>query len=248
MSLRGHRRSTIVLWRRGHKISSSAPTETAAATSSSLDQVYPDHVYFYGRELTHTALMKRSPERRANSSGSARLKLELQDGMTILSEDGNVIPSNRNPSSMTQAPRAPLSPPATQSAVPTAPVTEASPPGEEVDPQWQETNPSPNDIVALRNAYVAHGADKDWITAWLAQKRDFSGEAVVVGATEDQAAPGADGAVRTVGFTSAAGTVACINPDGATSLKVGEKVNLHGVITIFIEDVMYLGQCSVQPG
>ncbi len=264
-------------------------SDPAPAVLAYMDQVYPDHVYFYGRELTHTALMNlkrsfamrwperslsvrpnsiqvvcdprhlcsveaiydwhyRSPERRADSSGSARLKLELQDGMTILSEDGNVIPSNRNPSSMTQAQRAPLSPPATQSAVPTAPVTEAIPPGEEVDPQWQETNPSPNDIVALRNAYVAHGADKDWITAWLAQKRDFAGEAVVVGATEDQAAPGADGAVRTVGFTSAAGTVACINPDGATSLKVGEKVNLHGVITIFIEDVMYLEQCSVQPG
>jgi len=190
----------------------------------------------------------RSPERRADSSGSASLKLELQDGMTILSEDGSVIPSNRNPPSTTQAQRAPLSPPATQPVVPTPSVTEDSPSAEEVDPQWQETNPTPDDIVTLRNAYVAHGANKDWITAWLEQKRDFSGHAIVVGATEDQAAPGPDGAVRTVGFTSAAGTVACINPDGATSLKVGEKVSLHGVITIFIDDVMYLGECSIQPG
>ncbi len=79
-----------------------------------------------------------------------------------------------------------------------------SPTFREVAPSGLMQATAPNDIVALRNAYVAHGADKDWITAWLAQKRDFSGEAVVVGATEDQAAPGADGAVRTVGFTSAA--------------------------------------------
>lgn len=254
-----------------------------------MDKVYPDQVYFYGKQLTHMALMNlkrkfalrwpkrtlnvrpgslqvmcdpnylcsvkaiydwhyRSPERQAESSGSANLQLELQDGMTILSEYGSVIPSNQNRPFMTQAQRAPLSLPATQPAVPTPPVTEARPPAEEGDPQWRETTPSPDDVVALRNAYVAHGGDKDWITAWLAQKRDFSGQAIVVGATEDQAAAGADGSVHTVGFTSAAGTVACINPDDATSLKVGEKVNLHGEITIFIDDVMYLGQCSIQPG
>jgi hypothetical protein len=254
-----------------------------------MDQVYPDQVYFYGKELTHTALMNlkhrfalrwperalsvrpdsiqvmcdpnhlcsveaiydwhyRSPERQAESLGSATLQLKLQDGMTILSEYGSVIPSNQNRLFTTQAQRAPLSLPATHPAVPTAPVTEAHPPAEEGDPQWRETTPSPDDIVALRNTYATHGGDKDWITAWLAQKHDFSGQAIVVGATEGQAAAGASGSVHTVGFTSAAGTVACINPADATALKVGEKVNLHGEITIFIDDVMYLGQCAIQPG
>lgn len=186
----------------------------------------------------------RSPERQAVSSGSASLKLELQDGMTILSENGTVIPSNRS-TPPTMAPRGSIPPVATQPTSPTdipaAPVAEAS-------PQQEEPSPQRDKIAALRNTYFAHAADKDWVTAWLAQKRDFSGQGTFAGSTEDQAGPGPAGVLRTVNFTSAVGTIACINPDNAGSLKVGEKVNIHGVVTIFIEDVMYLGQCSIQPG
>jgi hypothetical protein len=262
-----------------------------------MDQVYPDEVYFYGKELSHTALMNlkrkaatrwptrtlslrpnsiqvvcdpthlctveasydwhyRSPERQAGSSGSASLKLKLQDGMTVLSEDGSTIPSEGSiPSTGIQRP--PLAPVTVQplltrrplpAETPMAPIAEASPPPEDISPQWRETRPSPDSIAAMRNEYVAHSSDKDWMTSWLAQRQDFSGEAIVVGTTEDQVGPGAAGVLRTTGFTSAAGTVACVNPDDATALKVGEKVSLHGVITVFIEDVMYLGQCSIQPG
>jgi hypothetical protein len=69
-----------------------------------------------------------------------------------------------------------------------------------------------------------------------------------VGAAQDQAGSSAAGGLRTDGFTSTAGMFACINPDGAPTLKVGDKVNIHGVVTIFIENVMYLEQCSIRPG
>jgi hypothetical protein len=271
----------------------------APAAIAYMDHIYPDQVYFYGKELSHAALLNlkrkfamrwpertlnvrpdsiqvacnpshlcaaqavydwqyRSRERATASSGSASLKLELRDGTTILSEEGSVIPSNRSvqPALVQRAPRPPVAaqPPATTANILTASVPngrpqqdESGPAPEELSPRWKETSPPPEDIVALRNAYNAHGTDKAWISAWIAEKRDFLGHAIVVGSTEDQAAPGSVGMVRTVGFTSAVGTVACINPDGATSLTVGEKVNLHGVITVFIEDVMYLGQCSIQP-
>jgi len=282
----------------------SDPTQAALAY---MDTIYPDRVEFYGKTLTHAALMNlkrrfaerwpertltlrpgsvhaacdpahlctvkaifdwhyRSRERQAVSSGSARLTLKLQDGMTILSENGSVIPSNPNaaialaqpPPAPPVAPR-PAPPVAIQPApsvapqpppdTPTAAIAAPAGPQPEPDLQQEAANRRQQaDIAALRNTYMAHTADKDWIAAWLAQKRDFSGEATFVGSTEDQAGPGPNDLLRTDGFASAVGTIACINPDNDASLKVGEKVNIHGVITVFIENVMYLGQCSIQPG
>jgi hypothetical protein len=198
-----------------------------------------------------------SPARQAVSRGSAILELELLEGMTISSENGKILPSVPIVAPAPVHPQ-PIPPIATQPAsppdIPTAPAAEPTPKGEQVAPreeskrQTEESRPRPDEIAALRNTYFAHATDKDWITAWLAQKRDFSGQAIFVGSTDDQAALGQDGALRTDGFISAAGTVACISRGHEASLRVGEKVEIHGVITVFVEDVMFLGQCSIKPG
>lgn len=191
-----------------------------------------------------------SQERQAVSSGSASLKLVLQDEMTILSEDGAVVPASMHaPPDLVQ--RKLVTPKATQpeaaSNTPAVPSAEANPQQDAPNPQSEAFSLQRDNIAVLRQAYLAHAADKDWIVAWMTQKRDFSSQATYVGFTEDQVGPGPAGALRTVGFTSAVGTIACINPDNANSLKIGQTVNIHGRITIFIEDVMYLGQCSIQP-
>lgn len=190
-----------------------------------------------------------SQERQAVSSGSAGLKLVLQDGMTILSEDGATVTASL-PAPPDLAQRKPAMPKAAQPEappnIPAVPGAEASP-QDEPRPQLEAPRPERDVIATLRQAYIAHAADKDWITTWMAQKRDFSSQATYVGFTEDQAGPGPAGALRTVAFTSAVGTIACVNPDNANSLKVGQAVHVSGVITIFIEDVMYLGQCRIQP-
>ena len=191
-----------------------------------------------------------SQERQAVSTGSASLKLVLQDGMTILSEDGGVVPAiMQAPPEMAQ--RKPVIPkaarPEAASNVPAPLGAEASPRQDEPPPQSEASSLKRDDIAVLRQDYIAHGADKNWISAWMAQKRDFSSQATYVGFTEDQVGPGPAGVLRTFGFTSAVGTIACINPDNANSLKIGQTVNVNGRITIFIEDVMYLGQCWIQP-
>lgn len=271
----------------------------APAALAYMDRVYPDQVEFYGKALTHAALMElkrryaarwperslsvrpgsiqvlcssthlcaveaifdwryKSAERQATSSGSATLKLELQDGMTILAEGGAAMPLNGG-GPPAQARRPPIAlasvRPSPRPDLPAPPFAEAKPQRDEhgahrddPGPPQEEPSPQRDDIAALRSAYLAHAADRDWIAAWLAQKRDFSGQATFVGSTEDQAGPGPAGTLRTDGFISAAGTIACVNPDDNNALKIGEKVNIRGVITIFIDDVMYLGQCSIQPG
>ena len=189
-----------------------------------------------------------SQERQAVSSGSASLRLVLQDGMTILSEDGAAVPASGKapPDPAQRKPATPKSPqPEASLNAPAVPATEATP-KEEASPALEALSRK-QDITALRREYDAHAADKDWITAWMARERDFSSQATYVGFTEDQAAPGSAGALRVVGFTSDVGTIACINPDNANTLKVGETVNIQGRITIFIEDVMYLGQCLIKP-
>ncbi len=191
-----------------------------------------------------------SPERQAVSSGSASLKLVLLDGMTILSEDGAVVPASMRatPDLAGRKPPAPKkAQPEANPNVPAAPGAAASPEQDKTIPQLEASSLKRDNIAALRRDYVAHATDKDWIAAWMARKRDFSSEAVYVGFTEDQAGPGSDGALRTVGFTSDVGTIACINPDNANSLKIGQTVNIQGRITVFIEDVMYLGQCLIKP-
>jgi hypothetical protein len=275
----------------------SGPAPSALAY---MDHIYPDQVDFYGKRMTHAALMTlkrkfvahwpertlsvrpdsieaacdpdhrctvqaifdwhyRNSSRQAVSYGSASLTLDLQDGSTILSENGTVIPSSQAGNRPVPMPLAPTSPVATQPAsppdIPAAPMAEPRPQPQGPHAQaegaisgGENINPPPEAIAELRNAYLAHAADKDWLATWLAEKRDFSGQAVFVGSVEDQAGPGSAGVLHTDGFASAAGTIACINPDEATPLKVGENVNLHGVITVFIENVMYLGQCSIQPG
>ena len=200
----------------------------------------------------------RSPERQASSSGSSSLKLVLLDGTTILSENGAAVPASAQ-APPDPAQRRPVTAKATQPEarpdVPTVAAAEASPQRrtqsprqDEPNPPLEELGPQRDNIAVLRQAYAAHAADKDWIAGWLAQKRDFSSQATYVGFTEDQAGPGSAGALRTVDFTSAAGPVACVNPDNANLLKAGQTVSIHGMITIFIGDVMYLGQCSIQPG
>lgn len=270
----------------------SAPAPVALAY---MDQVYPGQVDFYGKPLSHEALMNvkrnfvarwpertlnvrpasiqavcdpdhkckvqaifdwhyRSTSRQAVSSGAAMLTLELQDGMAILSENGAVVPSGLRGLPVL-APVAHIPPVAPQLDIATAPVAGPSQPQEasnamqeNLDSQRKAADPQRDEIAELRNNYLAHAADKDWIATWLAQRRNFSGEAVFVGSTKEQAGPSPNDVLRTDGFASAVGTIACIDPDDAATLKIGEKVNIHGVITIFIEDVMYLGQCGFQPG
>lgn len=168
-----------------------------------------------------------------------------------LGETRTVIPSNRRArAALTQRGSIPsvATQPAPPPDIPKASFAEPSPQREAPSPPRVESGRRREDITSLRDTFLAHATDKDWIIAWLAQKLDFSGRGIFVGATQDQAGSGAAGGLRTDGFASTAGMFACINPDDAPTLKVGDKVNIHGVVTIFIENVMYLEQCSIQPG
>ena len=185
----------------------SSPTPAAL---SYMDQLYPDRIDFYGRDLSHEALMNlkrkfaarwpertlrvrpdsirvrcnpahlcsvqavydwqyRSPDRTAASTGTANLKLELQDGMTIVAEDGSVIPSNgaTPPALVQQAPRPPTAPPPEATAKaqvapePTAPPETAKAP--EPPPQVAKAQEPPPEVAKAQepapNPPAAHVAE-----------------------------------------------------------------------------------------
>lgn len=246
----------------------------AAAALAFMDQVYPSEVNFYGQELDHADLMNvkrrfaarwpersltprpdsmavtcdthhlcvvqtifdwhyQNPQRQANSTGSASLQLQLQDGMVIVGENGSVISYDQTP------PAAPA-----QSSL-----RSVQQPGSVRSPAAAPDRGefSTQDLPSLRSAYFAHAADKNWISDWLAQRRVFSGGGTFTGSSEEPANPGTAEVLRRFNFTTVSGTVSCINPDQAPALSVGEKVSIHGVITIFIDDTMYIAQCLVKP-
>jgi len=93
----------------------------------------------------------RSPDRRATASGTSVFTFRIQDGQTVLDEDGFVISRGQIVS------------------------RDAS------GPSVARTTYSNPDVPKLRRAFYSQSTDPDWITKWLAARPPFSGTAQSLG-------------------------------------------------------------------
>jgi hypothetical protein len=157
----------------------------------------------------------RSLERHAEAIGTSVFAFQVQDGQTVLDEDGFVIARGRI-----------LPRDATAKAV--APMIYSN-----------------ADIPKLRQAYYDDSVDPDWIANWLAAQRPFSGTARSLGQASARDLTDSNGVDMPYAvFQSDQGPIACMMRNKRPMPPLGEAVHLHGTVAIFIDTTMYLSRCS----
>jgi hypothetical protein len=179
----------------------------------------------------------RSQARHESATGTSTFSFQLQDGMAMVAEDSFVLSRgqilSRHPPGTTEATsHAKLGPPAPQGAAQT-PLDDHA------------RNFTDDDIPELRAAYFAQSSDRDWIKDWLLVQKEFTGTARSLGPAGIQTLSGVDGDdMRVIRFDTRRGRIACVTTGDAPPIAQGSDVRVHGVVSIFIDQTMYLANCS----
>lgn len=156
-----------------------------------------------------------SPERHVDATGTSVFVFQVQDGSSVVDEDGFVVARGRIL-------------PRVAEAVSAAPATYSN-----------------ADIPTLRQAFFRDADDRNWITKWLAAQRGFSGTARSMGQASSRDMTAADGSAMPYAvFESDQGPIACMMTDRRHLPPPGEAVHVHGTVAIFIDKTMYLSRCS----
>jgi hypothetical protein len=156
-----------------------------------------------------------SPERHADAIGTSIFVFQIQDGQTVLDENGFVIA------------RGQILPP-NAAAQTVAPKTYSN-----------------GDIPMLRRAFYQDSGDRDWITRWLTAAQPFSGVARSLGQASARDLTDSDGFEMPYAvFQSAQGPIACMMTNKRSMPPPGEAVHVQGTVAIFIDKTMYLAHCS----
>ena len=156
-----------------------------------------------------------SPERHADAYGTSVFALQIQDGQTVLDEDGFVVARGRILSRDAAA----------------APVAGAA--------------YSNADIPKLRQAFYDQSTDRNWIAKWLSAQRPFSGVARSLGQSSARDLTDIEGSAMPYAvFQSDQGPIACMMGARRPLPPSGEDVHVEGTVAIFIDKTMYLSNCS----
>lgn len=220
-----------------------------------MEGVFPGKMLYFDRELDHSAVMQakrrfaerwplrrfdvrgdsfsatcdsrrlctvwglvdwlcRSPERHAHAAGTSVFAFQVQDGQAVVDEDGFVIARGR------VLPRTATAAPASRTY-------------------------SNEDIGRLRRAFYDDSADPNWIANWLAAQEAFSGVARSLGQAGVGDLTDADGSdIRYPVFQADQGPIACMTAHQQPLPAPGALVRLRGTVAIFIDETMYLSDCS----
>ena len=200
----------------------------------------------------------RSAQRQAYATGTSAFSLQLQDGM-VVAEDGFVVSRGRRfvwhpPESPTEAVNLAESSSAAHSSgsAPGPVQTQGAgdtPRNTNVVNQSRGSQHTGNytnaDIPALREAYFAEASDKDWISHWLMVPKRFVGTVRSLGEAGISTLSDSDGAnVHMISFASDHGPIACMLPGAVPDIAKGSDVRVQGLVSVFIDQTMYLGHCS----
>ncbi|WP_428484778.1 hypothetical protein [Rhodopila sp.] len=187
----------------------------------------------------------RSPQRHEQASGTSVFSLQLRDGVAVVAEDGFVVSRGqalawRPPEIVAKAPDQ-AKPPAPGTLALRQPTLAA-----QVNPPANHPGPYTNDdIPALRAAYFAESSDRDWVSNWLMAEKTFTGTARSLGLPGMQTLSGISGDdVHLMRFDTDHGPIACMIPSNVPAISKGSEVRIQGIVSIFIDQTMYLAHCS----
>lgn len=156
----------------------------------------------------------RSPERHADVTGTSVFAFQIQDGQTVLDEDGFVVARGQI------LPRDAAGAPAGRATY------------------------SNLDIPKLRQAFYSQSADRNWIDTWLSAQRPFSGMARSLGQSSARDLTGSEGSAMSYAvFQSDQGPIACMMGNNRPLPPPGDDVHVEGTVAIFIDNTMYLSNC-----
>ena len=156
----------------------------------------------------------RSLERHATASGTSVFAFQIQDGQTVVDEDGFVISRGQI-----------VSRDASDASISIMVYSNA-------------------DLPELRRAFYNQSNDPNWITKWLAARRPFSGTARSLGQFSARELADSNGSAMPYAvFQSSRGQIACMMKDKRSMPPLGEAVHLGGNVALFIGNTMYLSNC-----
>jgi len=103
-----------------------------------------------------------------------------------------------------------------------------------------------DDIPTLRATYFAQSSDRDWISGWLMAEKIFTGTARSMGPAGGRTLSGLNGhEVHIMQFDTAQGPIACMIGESIPAFAQGSQVRITGIVSIFIDQTMYLTRCSL---
>jgi hypothetical protein len=179
----------------------------------------------------------RSQARHESATGTSAFSFQLQDGMAMVAEDGFVLSrgqilSRHPPGAVDASSNAMAGSLAAQGAA-------------RASLNGRARDFTDDDIPGLRAAYFAQSSDRDWIKDWLLVQKEFTGTARSLGPVGVQTLSGANGDdMHVIQFDTHQGPIACVTTGNVPSIAQGSDVRIHGIVSIFIDQTMYLANCS----